>query len=215
MSSHIDFRVLPQNLPSLCIPRVFPNIDEPRIRRIFNDLALGDIDRIDLVSTTTQKGEKFNRVFVHFRRWFANNDADVARERLLNGKDIKIVYDDPWFWKVSAYRPPVHKEPAPPQKFRPHIEFDAEDRPHQQQKQQHQQQKQQKQEKDDFGRDINMRSSSEPAVAAMGPSAEAPKMVPRSVAMPVNQRRIIHKKKPQEKTVALKVELEEGEIEEN
>jgi hypothetical protein len=28
----------------------------------------------------------------------------MARERLLNGKEIKIVYDDPWFWKVSAYR---------------------------------------------------------------------------------------------------------------
>jgi hypothetical protein len=28
----------------------------------------------------------------------------MARERLLEGKDIKIVYDDPWFWKVSAYR---------------------------------------------------------------------------------------------------------------
>jgi hypothetical protein len=23
----------------------------------------------------------------------------------LGGKDIKIIYDDPWFWKVSAYKP--------------------------------------------------------------------------------------------------------------
>jgi hypothetical protein len=65
---------------------------------------MGEIQRIDVVSKTTEKGEKFNRVFVHFKRWFANKNADMARERLLNGKEIKIVYDDPWFWKVSAYR---------------------------------------------------------------------------------------------------------------
>jgi hypothetical protein len=27
-----------------------------------------------------------------------------ARDRLLAGKELKIVYDDPWFWKVSAYK---------------------------------------------------------------------------------------------------------------
>lgn len=130
MSAFIDFRTLPQQLPSLCIPRAFPNIDEKRIRRIFNDLGLGEIDRIDIVSKTTEKGEKFNRIFVHFSRWFANKDADTARERLLNGKDIKIVYDDPWFWKVSAYRPPAPAQPVrqqdAKQRQRPHIEFDDE-----------------------------------------------------------------------------------------
>lgn len=104
MNSHIDFRTLPNNVPSLCIPRVFSNWTESRIRRIFDDLGMGEILRIDVVSKTTEKGEKFNRVFVHFKRWFANQNADMARERLLNGKEIKIVYDDPWFWKVSAYR---------------------------------------------------------------------------------------------------------------
>jgi hypothetical protein len=104
MNSHIDFRTLPNNVPSLCIPRVFSNWTESRIRRIFDDLGMGEILRIDVVSKTTEKGEKFNRVFVHFKRWFSNQNADMARERLLNGKEIKIVYDDPWFWKVSAYR---------------------------------------------------------------------------------------------------------------
>ena len=104
MSSHIDFRLLPNNLPSLCIPRVFANINEKRIRCIFNDLNMGEILRIDIVSKTTEKGDKFNRVFVHFKQWFNNENSDTARERLLNGKEIKIIYDDPWFWKVSAYR---------------------------------------------------------------------------------------------------------------
>jgi hypothetical protein len=125
MNTQIDFRTLPISIPSLCIPRVFANIDEKRIRGIFDELSMGEIHRIDIVSKTTDKGEKFNRVFVHFRRWFANANADTARERLLNGKEIKIIYDDPWFWKVSAYREanpgsrpgtshekPAHKKPS-------------------------------------------------------------------------------------------------------
>jgi hypothetical protein len=104
MSAHIDFRTLPANVPVLCIPRVYPNISEGRIRKIFDDLDMGTLERIDIVSKTSEKGEKFNRVFVHFRRWNNSDNANTARERLLNGKEIKIIYDDPWFWKISAYR---------------------------------------------------------------------------------------------------------------
>jgi hypothetical protein len=111
MSNQIDFRTLPISVPSLCIPRVFVNIDEKRIRRIFDELNMGDILRIDVVSKTTNKGEKFNRVFIHFKKWFSNKNSDIARERLLNGKEIKIIYDDPWFWKVSSYRE-VNKKPS-------------------------------------------------------------------------------------------------------
>lgn len=92
------------NIPSLCIPRVFPNIDEKRIRKIFYELQLGTIERIDIINKKTEKGENFNRVFIHFNSWYNNSNANQVRERLLNGKDIKIIYDDPWFWKVSAYR---------------------------------------------------------------------------------------------------------------
>lgn len=104
-SGAIDFRTLPDFLPSMCIPRVYPNISEGRIRKIFDELNIGVIDRVDIVSKTTEKGERFNRVFIHMDRWFHNSNASVARERLLGGKDIKIIYDDPWFWKVSAYKP--------------------------------------------------------------------------------------------------------------
>ena len=104
MTTTIDFRTLPVNVPSLCIPRVYPNISEARIRKIFDELCLGLIDHVDIISKTTEKGEKYNRVFIHFQRWFTDGNASIARERLVNGKDIKIIYDEPWFWKVSAYR---------------------------------------------------------------------------------------------------------------
>ena len=129
MSTQIDFRTLPITVPSLCIPRAFTNIDEKRIRRIFDELNMGEIQRVDIVSKTTEKGDKFNRIFVHFRRWFANSNADTARERLLNGKEIKIIYDDPWFWKVSAYRE-AHSVPrasVKPEHKKASLQFDSDE----------------------------------------------------------------------------------------
>jgi hypothetical protein len=114
MSGHIDFRTLPSSVPSLCIPRVFSNIGERHIYQIFDDLRLGDISRIDIVRANNAKGDKCNRVFIHFSRWYNNRNADTARERLLNGNDIKVIYDEPWYWKVAAYReaPPHRVESA-------------------------------------------------------------------------------------------------------
>lgn len=92
------------NIPSLCIPRVFSNINKNQIYKVINELELGEIDRIDIVSKNPEKGEKYNLVFIHIKKWFTNENALIAQERLTNGKEIKIIYDDPWFWKVSAYR---------------------------------------------------------------------------------------------------------------
>ena len=121
----IDFRTLPVNVPILCIPRVYSNISESRIRRIFEDLEMGTLERIDMVSKQSEKGEKFNRVFVHFRKWNNSKNSCEARERLLNGKEIKIIYDEPWFWKISAYREAERKptEVAAPKKAT--IQFDS------------------------------------------------------------------------------------------
>ena len=111
--------------PVICIPRVFPNINEKRIRSVFDDLNVGEIERVDIVAKTTRTGETFNRVFVHFKRWFTNENAIIAKNRLTEGKEVKIIYDDPWFWKVSLYREPAPREQHKPAlKQGPRIEFD-------------------------------------------------------------------------------------------
>ena len=131
--STIDLRTIPASTPSLCIPRVFSNIGEARIRRIFDELNMGEIDRVDIVSKTTEKGEKFNRIFIHLKRWSTDGNAEKARQRLLNGQDIKIIYDDPWFWKISAYRPPSvssqpHHSNRRPEQKAPRLELDENER---------------------------------------------------------------------------------------
>ena len=99
------------NRSILAIPGVFANIKEERIRRIFEDLNIGDVERVDIVSPKIPvdpngKENKFNRVFIHIN-WNDNPNAIAIRERLEEGKDVEIIYDEPWFWRVSAYRPPA------------------------------------------------------------------------------------------------------------
>jgi hypothetical protein len=88
--------------PAICIPRVFKNISRRRVMAIFVKLNLGDICRIDMVSRFTQDGEQFLRVFVHLK-WSESPDAQNVRQALLqpNG-EVKVVYDEPWFWKLRA-----------------------------------------------------------------------------------------------------------------
>jgi hypothetical protein len=54
-----------------------------------------------MIQRKNEKGDAYQRIFVHIQDWTETADAQKARERLLAGKELKIVYDDPWFWKAS------------------------------------------------------------------------------------------------------------------
>jgi hypothetical protein len=43
---------------------------------------------------------------------------------LISGKEIKIIYDDPWFWKISANKSISGGAPEHPQQKKPSIRFD-------------------------------------------------------------------------------------------
>lgn len=100
----INLETIADNLPSMCIPRTFVNITRSHVYKTINDLNLGVIDHIDMVRRKNEKGEDFQRVFIHFSKWHSNSVADRARTLLLSGKEVKVIYDDPWFWKISANR---------------------------------------------------------------------------------------------------------------
>jgi hypothetical protein len=66
-------------------------------------LNIGFIDRIDTVHKTDKNGERFCTVYVHLKRWNMQNQlARDTRQKLLDGEEIKVVYDEPWFWKCVA-----------------------------------------------------------------------------------------------------------------
>jgi hypothetical protein len=85
---------------SLCIPRILSNITKEYKHDIFNKLNIGTIHRIDIVRNKNLS----NKAFIHFSKWNNGGNADIVKERLLIGKDIKIVYDEPWFWKIVLFR---------------------------------------------------------------------------------------------------------------
>ena len=101
---NLDLNYLAENQPSMCIPRVFESISERQVREVFEQLDLGQLDHIDIIERRSEKGEKYKRIFIHFSKWYWNDDACAARRRLVEGKDIKVVYNMPWFWKISANR---------------------------------------------------------------------------------------------------------------
>jgi hypothetical protein len=105
MSSNVtqfNLSSFPVSAPSICIPRVFQNITECRVRAIFETLGLGDVEKIDMIQKTNQKGEKFQRVFIHFVAWNDGDEARAVRQKLLGDEQVRVVYDEPWYWLLSA-----------------------------------------------------------------------------------------------------------------
>ena len=120
--------------PSLCIPRTHANIRKERIFAVLRSLGLGFIGRIDIVEKVDEKaGAPFIRVFIHFTKWFQNAQTRQFLEHLETQKSANIVYDEPWFWKVTKSFVPAPPMPVPqqqqqqqPSRFpRPRIDFDG------------------------------------------------------------------------------------------
>ena len=118
--------------PSLCIPRTHANIRKERLFAVFRSLGLGWIGRIDVVEKKDESsGAPFIRVFIHFTKWFQNAQTRQFLERLETQKSANIVYDEPWFWKVtksfvSAPTLQQQQQQQQPSRFpKPRIDFDG------------------------------------------------------------------------------------------
>lgn len=92
--------IKPQEINTLCIPRILSNITKEYIYDTINHLNLGTIRNIDIIRSK----DLSNKAFIHFSKWNNGGNADIVKERLLIGKDIKIVHNDPWFWKIVIFR---------------------------------------------------------------------------------------------------------------
>lgn len=99
---------------SVVIPMVFANIRESRIRGVFQALNLGEIVRIDMVpkkaSVAVTHGKKMNTVFVHFNRITPEVFEALKGEKAF----VKVVYDEPWYWKVYRSDRPMPQRRAAP-----------------------------------------------------------------------------------------------------
>jgi hypothetical protein len=87
-------------IKTLCIPMILSNIKKDHIYETINNLNFGTIHHIDIFRNKNLS----NKAFIHFSKWNKGGNADIAKERLLNGKDIKIIHNQPWFWKIVTLR---------------------------------------------------------------------------------------------------------------
>jgi hypothetical protein len=120
--------------PTLCISRTHKNIRQERIFAVLRQLNLGWVGKIDMVPKKiveknpdgTENTKEFVRVFIHFTKWFTNNrQTQQFLERLDLEGFVHIIYDEPWFWKVTKYVPREHK-PEPQSRYpKPRIDFTA------------------------------------------------------------------------------------------
>lgn len=120
--------------PTLCISRTHKNIRKERVFAVLRQLNLGWVGKIDMVPKKiveknpdgTETTKEFVRVFIHFTKWFTNNrQTQQFLERLDSEGFVHIIYDEPWFWKVTKYVPKEHK-PEPQSRYpKPRIDFTA------------------------------------------------------------------------------------------
>jgi len=85
--------------PSICVPFIFSNISRTRIRQVFEGLELGKIACLDI-----HIGRNCQRAFIYFDSWNATERVDNIKARLLDGKELKVIYSDPWYWKCYLNR---------------------------------------------------------------------------------------------------------------
>lgn len=104
------------SVTSLCIPRLFPNITVERITGVIESTGFGKVERVDLIQKTNEKGDKFQRAFIHLESWDNTSEAVYHRNEIESGRMVKIVYDQPWFWLIGksfAPKPDFNKKPSP------------------------------------------------------------------------------------------------------
>ena len=92
----------PENYPSLCIPRVFPDIPKEYIEHMFKQFGI--LSHLEMRLKTSARGEKFYLVFVHYKSWYLDTYTYATRLQLIRGENIQVYYNHKYFWKVSAMR---------------------------------------------------------------------------------------------------------------
>ena len=86
---------------SLCIPKVHKKYTYKWIFKIINKYKIGKIQNIKVIPYHNSR--HFNKVIIHFEYWINTKKNLDIYNHIDNGGNIKILYDEPWFWKCFKY----------------------------------------------------------------------------------------------------------------
>ena len=86
------------SFPSICIPSIERNISAFDIRKTFEKLNIGTINKIII-----KKKNKHSTAFVYLQRWNVKNEkAKLFHKKIIEGEEVNLIYKFPWFWKCRA-----------------------------------------------------------------------------------------------------------------
>ena len=92
-----SYEILGQ-LPAIYIPMLFSNISHNRLRAIIKQLDIFTPAIINFEEKQDLKGNKCNCAFIQVEHWHDTPQAKQFRTKLLANEEVKIVFDDPWFF---------------------------------------------------------------------------------------------------------------------
>lgn len=86
---------------TLCIPRVDSNISKDYIYNVLGKLKVGLISKLTEIPIKNQEG--FKRIIFNIK-WESNEKSNDIRDIIDSRGTFNIVYNMPWFWKISEYK---------------------------------------------------------------------------------------------------------------
>jgi hypothetical protein len=87
---------------TLCIPRIPVNITHEHIQQVFSKLNAGTLVKITDIQLRNETDHK--RIILRIA-WNQTTTSQYIQNRLFTGNSVKLVYSDPWYWKVVLGRP--------------------------------------------------------------------------------------------------------------
>jgi hypothetical protein len=84
----------------LCIPRVGLTVSEKDIYNTLNEINMIKINSIKFIFKSRKP---FATVLIYFNDFLENENGQFAKKLITSGKDIKIIHDFPWFWKITLF----------------------------------------------------------------------------------------------------------------
>jgi len=85
---------------TLCIPRVSKYTSIREISKKLFDLEIGKVYKI--LELPIRKEEEYKRIIIVIE--FKGERGKELKKLIEGGKSIKVIYKEPWYWKLVEYK---------------------------------------------------------------------------------------------------------------
>ena len=99
LQKNINMESSIKQFTTLCIPRVEKSISIDYILKKLYPSKLGQI--INIIEIPLKNDANFKRILFKLKWNTENSNANTIRDKLKNGEKINLVYEMPWFWKIT------------------------------------------------------------------------------------------------------------------